>query len=150
MSLKEKIADDFKSAFKEKKETEKVVLSMLKSEIKNREIELTLKDKELSDEEVISILMKMTKQRKDSVESYKKGGRTDLAQKEKAEIDVLCKYLPNQMSDEEIKKELEQLIEKQGITGKEEIGKLMGVAMGSLKGRADGGKIRKIAEGLLE
>ena len=149
MGLKDRILNDFKEAFKNKDESRKSVLSMLKSEIKNREIEMKLKDKDLPDEETVSLLIRMVKQRKESAKSYEEGGRDDLAEKEKAEINILEEYLPEQMSDEEIKKELENIINKQNISGKGEVGKLMGIAMGKLKGKAEGGKIKMIAEEML-
>lgn len=150
MNLKDQVLSDFKEAFKNKDEGRKSVLSMLKSEIKNREIELILKEKSLPDEEVISLIMRMVKQRKESAESYEKGGRSDLAQKEKAEAEILIKYLPEQLSEDEIVKELKVIMEEKNISGKSEIGKLMGMAMGKLKGKAEGGKIKEVAEKLLK
>jgi len=149
MSLKEQIIQDFKTAFKEKNESKKSVLSMIKAEIKNREIDLILKDEDLSDEEVINLLMRMSKQRNESAESYIKGGRSDLAEKEKEELRIISTYLPKQLSDDEIEEAIKGIVKEQVLTGSGDLGKLMGIATAKLKGRADGKRIRVLAEKLL-
>ena len=149
MSLKEQIIQDFKTAFKEKNESKKSVLSMIKAEIKNREIDLILKGSDLSDKEVINLLMRMSKQRKESAESYVKGGRPDLAEKEEEELRIISAYLPKQFSDDEIEREVKMIIKDQKLSGMGDLGKLMGLATIKLKGKAAGERIRSIAEKLL-
>lgn len=149
MSLKETIISDFKQAFKNKDLTKKSVLSMLQSEIKNREIDLKVREEGLNDNDVIALIKKALKQRKDAIEQYKKGGREDLAEQELAEATVLENYLPAQMSDDEIETEVKKIIDEMGVSGKAEIGKVMGIVMGKLNGKADGGKVKEIVEKLL-
>lgn len=148
MKLKERIASDFKKAFMEKDQIRKSVLSMIQSEIKNKEIELGLKSKgrDLPDENVIEVLGKAQKQRQDSIENYLKGDRKELADKEKEELAIIESYLPEQMSAEELEKEIDAIISEGGFTGKQDFGKAMGIAMSKLKGKADGGKIKEIVE----
>ncbi len=150
MTLKEKIQADFKEAFKNKETERKSVLSMLNSEIKNKEIELGKQEKGLSDEEVISVIQKAVKQRKDSAQQYKQGGREELVEKEEAEIKVLETYLPKQLGDDEIETVVKEVIEQIGATSKADMGKVMGAAMGVLKGKADGNKVKEIVEKLLD
>ncbi|MDA3814795.1 MAG: GatB/YqeY domain-containing protein [Patescibacteria group bacterium] len=150
MSLKEKIIADFKQAFKDKDLEKKSVLSMLRAEISNKEIELKVREDGLSDEETISLIKKASKQRKDAATQYKEGGREELAEKELAEAVVLEEYLPEQMSDEEINIEVKKIIEELGVSDKSEMGKVMGIAMGKLKGKADGGKVKEAVERILQ
>lgn len=149
MSLKETIIAEFKQAFKEKNMEKKNVLSMLQSEIKNKEIELMKRDDGLSDEEVIAVISRAIKQRKDSAQQYREGGREELATQEEAEIAILSEYMPEQMSDEEIKQQVQAVIAESGATSKAEMGKVMGAAMARMKGKADGNKVREIVEQLL-
>lgn len=149
MGLKETIISDFKQAFKDKDLTKKSVLSMLQSEIKNREIDLKVREEGLSDEEVVALIKKALKQRKDAANQFKEGGREELAEQELSEAAILEKYLPEQMSDEQIEQEVKKIIEDLGVTDKSEMGKVMGVVMGKLNGKADGGKVREAVEKML-
>lgn len=149
MSLKEKIEQDFKQAFKNKETEKKEALSMIRSEIKNKEIELGVREQGLSDDDVVAVLLRNIKQRKDSVIQYSQGGREDLAQKEQQEIDIFQEYLPEQMSDAEVEKEISSVMESVGAKSSADLGKVMGVVMGKLKGKADGTKVREIAQKLL-
>ena len=149
MSLKERILNDFKEAFKNKDALAKSVLSMLKSEIANAEIELGVRENGLSDEEVIKVIKKMVKQRKDSVEQFTKGGNQEMAEQEKAELAVLEKYLPEQMSEEEVEERLKKIIEKVGAQSPSDLGKVMGIAMKELGASADGAIVKEVAVRLL-
>lgn len=149
MNLKQKILEDFKAAFKEKNAEKKTVLSMLKSEISNQEIELGKKQEGLDDEEVIQVISKLIKQRKDSAEQYKSGGRDDLAQKEEFEVQVLLPYLPAQLSDEEIENQVKEIAQQIGAENKSDMGKLMGASMAKLKGKADGSRVKVVVEKIL-
>jgi uncharacterized protein len=146
MSLKEQILEDFKNAFKQRDSVKKSVLAMVKSEIKNKEIELGLKDEDLKDEDVLMIIKKAIKQRREAMESFQKGGRDELAKNEELEIAVLEKYVPEQMSDEDLENELEKIVEESGA---DNLGKLMGMAMGKLKGKVDGSRVKAMAEKVL-
>lgn len=149
MSIKQKIVDDFKEAFKSKELEKKDLLAMIRSEILNKEIEMGKRDEGLSDEEIIAVLQRAIKQRKESVQQYREGGRKELADKEQQEMDLLAEYMPKQMSDEEIKNEVENVIKKIGAVGLQDVGKVMGGVMSSLKGKVDGTRVREIAQDLL-
>ncbi|MEA2006555.1 MAG: GatB/YqeY domain-containing protein [Patescibacteria group bacterium] len=146
MKLKEKISQDFSQAFKEKNMGKKEVLSMVQSEIKNKEIELGKRDDGLDDDEVVQILSRAIKQRKDSVTQYTEGGRSDLAEKEQSEIEILQEYLPEQMSDEEVETQVKKVIEQLGASSRADMGKVMGAVMGALKGKVDGNKVKTLVE----
>ena len=146
MSLKKKILDDLKSAMKEGDTTKRDTLRMLDSMIKNTEIEKMKKEEGLSDGEIEEVVSRAIKQRRDSVSQYESGGRKDLAEKEKKEMEILLGYLPEQMSEEEIRETVKKTMEEMGVTDKTQAGKLMGALMGKLKGKADGSLVKKIAE----
>ena len=103
---------------------------------------------ELSDEEVLAVIRRAVKQRKDSIEQFKSGGRQDLVDSESAELSVLEKYLPQMMSRDEIKKAAEKKKAELGITDKAKLGQFVGMLMKELKGKADGGDVKAVAESL--
>ena len=121
-------------------------LRLLDSAIKNAEIENKKRETGLSDEEVIEVVARGVKQRKDSVAQYEAGGRPELAENEKAEIEILSVYMPAQLAEDEIRKIVKEIISASGVTSKSEMGKVMGQAMGKLKGQADGNIVKKIVE----
>lgn len=146
MSLENQIKSDMKEALKagqkERLLTIRSVLSQIKDEwIKKRE--------ELTEQEVIGVLMRAVKSRKDSLEMYKQGNRPDLAQKEQSELDLIQTYLPEQMSDADVKKEIAAIVDSVGASDMKDIGKVMGAAMARLKGKADGKLVQLIAKSLL-
>ena len=144
--LKQKILDDLKSAMKAGDVAKRDALRMLDSMIKNTEIEKKKRETGLTDEEIQEVIARAIKQRKDACEQYISGGREELAQKEKEEIEILSVYMPEQMSEEEVREEIRKIISETGVSGAAEIGKVMGKAMGVLKGKADGNLVKKIAE----
>lgn len=146
MSLKQKIADDLKNAMKAGDSAKRDTLRMVDSMVKNAEIEKMKKEDGLSDEEILEVISRAVKQRKDSLAQYESGGRADLAEKEKKEIEILMEYLPKQMGEDEIRAIVKEVIAGAGVSGKAEIGKIMGPLMGRLKGQADGSLVKKIAE----
>ena len=146
MSLKEKIKADLIGAMKSGETEKRDVLRMLDSMIKNSEIEKGKRENGLSDDESIEIVGRAVKQRKDSIEQYEKGGRGDLAEKEKAEIEILSVYLPEQISDEKIREVVKEVIQKVDAKSKADMGKVMSMAMNQLKGQADGNIVKKIVE----
>ena len=150
MALKEQIAEDIKSAMKAKDKIRLETVRSIKKVIIEKEVELRGKGKDaLSPEDEIQVLMQQAKQRRDSIEQYSKAGREDLAEKEKAELAVIETYLPEQMSDEEVEKIIVEVITKVGATTAKDFGKVMGLAMKQLKGKADGKKIQEIVKSKL-
>ncbi|KAA0258084.1 GatB/YqeY domain-containing protein [Deferribacter autotrophicus] len=141
MSLKNQILDDMKKFMREKNEIALGAIRMLRAEIKNAEID---KKKELDDDEVIQVVQSAIKKRKDAVEQYEKAGRADLAEKEKKEIEILSKYLPEQLSEEELKKIIEEEIGKLESKDKKYFGQVMKGVMSKVKGRADGKLVNKL------
>jgi len=141
MTLSEKINTEFISAKKDKDDKTAQVLTMVRSAIKNKKNEK--KDK-LSDDEVLAILGKEVKQRQDAITQYEKGGRKDLADAEKAEIEILKRYLPAQLSEEKIEEIVDQAIAKTKASSPADMGKVMGQIMPQLKGKADGAVVQKI------
>ena len=146
MSLKERLKADMKEAMKAKDKVKLSTIRMINSLIKNAEIE---KRGELTDEEIIQLLMKYAKQRKESIEMYEKGGRQDLVEKEKAELAVVESYLPKQMSEEEIRELVKQIIEEVEASSIKDMGKVMKAVMPKVKGRADGSVVNRIVKELL-
>lgn len=139
--LKEKISEDLKNAMLASDADTVSVLRMIIAAIKNKEVELRVKQKEVSDEDVAQILNTEAKKRRDAVELYKKGGRKDLADKEAAEIEIVKKYLPEQLSEKEIEKIINKYVK--GATNKE-FGPAMKELMKELKGKADASLISKL------
>ncbi|MFA6550754.1 MAG: GatB/YqeY domain-containing protein [Candidatus Gracilibacteria bacterium] len=148
MSLKAKIQEDLITAMKAKEQAKMDALRMLKTAI--MKFETSGEAKEATDEEILQMVQKEIKQRQDSVEQYEKGGRPELAAKEKEEIAFLKTYLPPQLSEEEIKKIVEDTIKEAGVTSKQEMGKLMGALMPKVKGKADGKLVSQIVNQLLQ
>lgn len=146
MSLKQQIVEDLKQAMKAGEVEKRDTLRMLDSMIKNTEIEKMKKEEGLSDEEVQEVISKAVKQRKDSVSQYEAGGRVELAEKEKKEIEILAVYMPQPLSEDKIREIVKATISEIGVTSKEEMGKAMGPIMGKLKGQADGNLVRKLVE----
>lgn len=145
----DRINEDYKNAVKEKNENKRQTLNMLKSAIKYREIELRTSNKELTEDEIISVIQKEIKKRKEAIELYEKGGRNDLAQKEKEEIAVLESYLPKQLSEDEIREIVKETINSVGATSPSDVGKVMKEVMPKVKGKADGNLVKKIVEEIL-
>ena len=138
MDLKERLNDDIKAAMRAKDKARLGLLRMLHSAIRNAEID---QGGELSESEQYAIVNKLIKQRRDSVEQYRQGGRDDLADNEAAEADILAEYLPPALSDAEIDEAIEQAIAEAGATGPQDMGKVMGALKERLQGRADMGQV---------
>jgi len=161
--LKEQINQDIKKAMQDKNELLLLVLRGLNAAIHNKEIEkrtrLSKEEKDidklkelskLSEEEVMEVISSKTKKRKDAVEEFRKGGRNDLVEKEEKELEILKKYLPEQMSEEQIKELAKKVIEEIGATSPQDTGKVMGALMPKLKGKAEGRLVSKIVGELLK
>jgi len=147
--LKQKIVSDMKDAMKAGDAIKRDSLRMLDAMIKNTEIEKMKKEEGLADAEILEVLARAVKQRKDSVAQYTAGGRPELAEKENKEIEILMQYMPEQMGDDKVREIVKEVISQTGASGKADIGKVMGAAMGKLKGQADGNDVKRIAEELL-
>ena len=145
-TINEQIKADLKEAMKAGDTQKRDVLRMVDSMIKNVEIEKGKRETGLSDEEIIEIMMRAVKQRKDSATQFIAGGRPELAQKEQEEIDVIAAYLPEQLSEEDITKIVKEVITETGATSPNDMGKVMGQIMGKLKGKAEGGLVREIVQ----
>ena len=146
MGLFEKITEDLKQSMKSRDELRLSVIRMLKSAAKNKEIE---KSAPLTDEDITSVVSSMIKQRKDSVEQYNKAQRTDLADKEEAEIKILMEYQPEQMGIEEITSIIKDAIAECGASSPAEMGKVMKLIMPKVKGKADGKLVNEKVRELL-
>ena len=138
MSLKGKITDDVKSAMKAGEKDRLKVLRLITAAIKQVEVD---ERKELADEDVLGILTKMVKQRRDSIKQYTDGNRQDLADIEQAEIDIIETYLPEQLSEDEIAEIIDEAIASTGAEGMRDMGKVMGVVKSKVQGRADMGQV---------
>jgi len=139
MELTEKIQADLKEALKAGEKTRVSTLRFLLSAIHNKEIALSLpKGQGLKDEEVLGILQTQIKQRKESIMFFKQGNRDDLVAKEQAELDILSKYLPQQLSEEEVKKIITEAAGEVGAKGLADFGKVMGAVMPRLRGKTEG------------
>lgn len=161
MSLKETIQNEIKEALKNHEEVRVLVLRGLISSINNKEIEKWTKlskqgsiDKPeevygLSDEETMEVIFSEVKKRRESILEFEKGKRDDLVQKEKAELEILQKYLPEQMSQEEIKKLAQEIITKTGASEMKDMGKVLSELMPKVKGKAEGGMVSQIVKELL-
>jgi len=133
--LEERILEDFKKAMKDKVPVKVSTLSFLRSEFKNSAIEKR-KDK-LDDADVIATIKKQVKQRQDSIEQFKAGGRIDLAEKETSELEILQSYLPEQLPEDKIREAIEEVVVSTGAKGPQDMGKVMKELTAILSGRAD-------------
>lgn len=138
MSLQGNITDDVKSAMKAGEKDRLKVLRLITAAIKQVEVD---ERRELGDEDVLAILVKMVKQRRDSITQYTDGNRQDLADIEQAEIEVIETYLPEQLSDDEIAEIIDEAIASTGAEGMRDMGKVMGIVKSKVQGRADMGQV---------
>jgi len=155
MGLKEKIKLNLNSSLREKKTLAVSVLRQLLAAILNKEKEKRFKTKEekdvqLTDEEVIEVISSEVKKRRESILEFEKGKRQDLVEKEKKELEILEKYLPEQLSEEEIRKLTKEAIEKTDAREIKNMGKVMAELMPKIKGRAEGALVSKIVKELLK
>lgn len=146
MTLKAQIMNDMKTAMKAKDKETLGTIRMLTAAIKQVEVD---ERRELSDADVLSIVTKMIKQRKDAAEQFAQADRTDLQAKELTEIKSLETYLPEQLSDDEVKKIVQNIIEETGANGMQDMGKVMGLAKAKVAGQADMGQVSQIVKASL-
>ena len=159
--LKVKIQEGLKAALIQKKELELSVLRMLLAAISNKETEKRTKiwkakpelkseelekESQLADEEILEVVSSEIKKRKESILEFEKGGRNELAEKEKTEMEILKIYLPEQLPEEEVKKLVKEAVEKVGAKEMKDMGKVMAELMPKVKGKADGSLVSKIVK----
>jgi len=146
MALKDSIQEALRVALKRQQRVEVATLRLLLSEIKNAEI---AQQKPADDNKVLDVITKEVKRRRESIEAFKKGNRSDLVAQEEAELTVLMSYLPEQMSRAEIMAAAQQVVDAVGAKGPSDKGKVMSQLMPQLKGKADGKEVNEIVSELL-
>jgi hypothetical protein len=146
MSLQEQISAALKDAMRARDEAKMSTLRLVLTAIKKREKEARSL---LEDQEVVSVITSQIKQRRESIEQYRKAGREDLAQSEENELEILQGYLPEQVSEEEISNTLDEIIAEVGAVSMKDMGKVMKAAMAKLAGKADGGAVNAMVKAKL-
>ncbi|KKT86710.1 MAG: hypothetical protein UW86_C0024G0011 [Microgenomates group bacterium GW2011_GWA1_Microgenomates_45_10] len=160
--LKDQLKEDQKNALKSGDSARRTLLGMVMSAIKNKELEKrgklakTISDlakidaeSQLNDEEIIAVIASEVKRRKDSAAEFEKGGRPELAESEKKEIEILTSYLPEQISDEELKSLVQKAISLTGASSPKDMGKVISAVMAEVKGKADGQRVSATVKSLL-
>lgn len=143
--MQDKIEQDLNSALKAGDSLTVSVLRLMRSSLTNARIEKG----DLNDDDVVKVLQKEAKQRRDSIASYEDGGRQDLADKEKAELEIIDKYLPEQMEDAELERLIDEAIAQTGATGTADMGKVMGSVNQKVAGQAEGARVAAIVRSKL-
>ena len=141
-----KIQEDLIEAQKAKEELKVSTLRMLLAAVKNFEIATEGTSYKASDEEILSVVERQIKQRKESIEAFRRGDRDEMAEKEEREMEILKKYLPEQLSVEEVRALVKEAISEVGATSASDIGKVMGVLMPKVKGKTDGSLVSSIVK----
>lgn len=168
--LKQKLQEDLNKSLKAGDQLKRLVLGMVMTAVKNREVEKRTrlskhittetqneeetqkrleKESQLTEDEILEVIASEVKKRKESVEQFKAGGRDELAQKEKSEIDILLSYLPEQLGEDEVRAEVQKIIAELGASGPKDTGRVIGAVMAKLKGKVDGGMVSRISKELL-
>ncbi|MCL6629284.1 MAG: GatB/YqeY domain-containing protein [Armatimonadetes bacterium] len=147
MSLRTRLDEDMKTALKNKDSLQLSVIRLLRSELKNAEI---AKGASLTEDEIVQVVAREAKKRRESIEQFERGGRADLAEKEAAELKILSEYLPEQLGDDEIAGIAQEVISELHATSKADKGKVMAALMPRVRGRADGKLVNQIVDRLLE
>jgi uncharacterized protein len=140
MSIKQTISEDMKTFMRAKDTARLGAVRLLHASIKQKEIDDRV---ELTDDQVLSVIQKMLKQRKDSIEAYQKANRQDLIDQEQLEIDVLTKYMPEPLTDGEVRTIIDEVIAEVNATDMKDMGKVVGVLKSKIAGRADMGQVSK-------
>ena len=146
MSLKARITEDMKAAMRAKETARLSAIRLLLSAMKQREVDERI---ELTDADVMAIIEKMIKQRRESIVQYEKGARADLAEAEKFEVGVLSAYLPQQMAEAEVAAEIDAALAATGAKAMPDMGKVMAILKPRLAGRADMGKVSALVKSKL-
>jgi uncharacterized protein YqeY len=147
MALKDQLMADMKEAMKAHDKDRLAVIRMVRGAVRQQEID---GKKELEDSDVIAVISKEVKMRRDSIEEFNKGGRQDLVEKTQAEIDILMPYLPAQLSEDEVRELVKAAVEATGAKTQKDMGKVMGKLMPKVKGCADGKMVNNIVRSMLQ
>lgn len=147
MPLKDILAEDLKESMKSKNKVKKNVVTMVRAAIKQREVDERI---ELGDADIIDIIAKQVKQKRDSIEEFQKGNRQDLIDLTNEEIKILLDYLPPQLSEDELEQIIKEAINETQAQTKKDLGKLMAVIMPKVKGKADGKQVNQIVAKYLQ
>jgi len=147
MDLKERLTEDMKSAMKARDKRRLSAIRMLLAQIKNAEI---AKKGDLSDEEILAVVSSDVRKRRESIEEYGKGGREDLVEKETVELAVVEEYMPQQISADELRRIVADTIAESGASSPADLGKVMGMLMPKVKGKADGKQVNQLVREMLE
>lgn len=145
--LESRLMEDYKAAMRAGDEIRKDTLRLMRSAIQSAAID---KREPLTDEEIWAVLTKQAKQRQESIEMFQQGGRSDLVEREEAELAIIREYLPRQLSRPEIEALARQVIEEVGAAGPRDMGKVMGALMAQVRGRADGRLVNEVVRSLLQ
>ncbi|SER70664.1 GatB/YqeY domain-containing protein [Salipaludibacillus aurantiacus] len=143
MTILDQLNEDMKEAMRNKEKQRLLVIRSVKSSIQNESIN---KGKELTDDEILTVLNREMKQRKESLHEFEQANRQDLADKTNAEIQILTEYMPSQLTEEELQQVVNETIEEVGAESKADMGKVMGAIMPKVKGRADGSKVKELVQ----
>ena len=141
MGLEQHIFDDLKAAMKAGEKDRTAALRLIRSQLKNAEIE---KGATLSEEDVLVVLNREAKKRRESIEMYQKGGRQELAAAEGVELEIISAYLPKALSIEELSTVIDKVISETGAAGMKDMGRVMGLVMTQVQGRADGKQVQQV------
>ena len=141
MSIRQTISDDMKIFMRAKDSARLGAIRLLQAAIKQKEVDERI---ELNDDQIFSVIQKMLKQRKDSIEAYQKASRQDLIDQEQLEIEVLSKYMPEPLSEEEINQYIEEAIATTGASDMKDMGKVVGILKSKVTGRADMAEVSKL------
>jgi uncharacterized protein YqeY len=147
VDLKAKLADDLTQAMKQREAVKVSTLRLLISAIRNKEIE---KKKDLAEGDILEVIQAEAKRRKESIDQYKNANRVDLADKEETERKVLAAYLPEEMSEAQLKDIVQKTLQDVGAAGPQDMGKIMAALMPKIKGRVDGRQAQQVVQQLLK
>ena len=147
MSITEQLTLDMKAAMRAREKARLSTIRMVLSALKNEVIKLK---RDLNAEEELDIVAREAKRRNESIEAYEKGGREDLVEKERAELEIISSYLPEQLSPDEVSDMLRQIVADVGATSMRDMGKVMGEIMPQIKGRFPGKEVRPLLQSILE
>lgn len=137
-TLKTKLEDDLKQAMRERNAQRRDVIRYIRSEIRNQEIRLR---RDLEDDDAIQVLSRQAQQRRDSIDAFQSANRQDLVEKERAELEIITEYLPQQMGEDEIRAIVAQTVAETGAAGPRDMGKVMSAIMPQVRGRAEGRQV---------
>ena len=149
-SIQERLNEELKAAMKSKDRARLRTIRSLRAALREKELEeYGSQEGELGEQEVMNVLQKQAKQRRESIDQYREGERDDLAEKEEEELAIIEEFLPERLGEEELRAIVEEVIEETGASGMKDMGQVMGAAMERLRGRADGNRVRVAAQELL-